>query len=249
MIHLCLVTLGLMLSTAYAEVGKVSRVIGSQDAYVMRQAEKLILFPDFLMEEGDEVFTQDSVVVIHLYPQSQMSLSKNTQIRITKNVIDISSEQEKVFSILDYVKGIVRLQITKDANQQIEQKVQAEGVAFAVRGTEFEVSRENEDFDLDVVEGEVEVTSPFVHTFVPEIVKANEGFRFNKRARKYQRRKFRMNLKETGFSSRSELRAKWKLKRQQRRAQGLKKGPKVDKAERQAQRLERKTKREKKKNK
>lgn len=238
--YLWLATFILLVSSSYGEVGKVSKVIGTNDAYIIRQSAKLSINPDFLIEEGDEVFSQDSVVVIHLYPQSQMSLSKNTHIKITKNLVEGSGEKEKAFSIIDYVKGIIRLQVTKDANQEIEQTVQADGVAFAVRGTEFEVSKEGEDFDLDVVEGEVEVSSPFVQTFVPEIVKANEGFRFNKKHRKFQRRKFRMKLKQTGFSSRSELREQWKQKRQQRKAN------KADRAERKANRRE---KRERKKNK
>ena len=247
--YLWLATFILLMSSSYGEVGKVSKIIGTNNAYILRHTEKINLTPDFLIEEGDEVFTQDTVVVIHLYPQSQMSLSKNTQVKITENIIDVSAEKEKAFSIIDYVKGIVRLQVTKDPNQEIEQKVQADGVAFAVRGTEFEVSKEGEDFDLDVVEGEVEVSSPYVNTFVPEIVKANEGFRFNKKARKFQRRKFRMKLKETGFSSRSELREHWKQKRQQRRIpkaenKTVKKSEK--KAEKKQNRLER---REKKKNK
>lgn len=205
----------LLISTAMAEVGKISKIIGTGDAYILRSSSKMNVAQDALLEEGDEIFTQDSVVVVHLYPQSQLSLSKNTHVKLSKSVIDESTETEKAFSIIDYVKGIIRLQVTKDPNQAIEQKVQADGVAFAVRGTEFEISQEGDDVDLDVVEGEVEVSSPHVQTFVPEIVKANEGFRFNKRARNFQRRKFKMRLKETGFTSRAEVREQWKKKRQE----------------------------------
>lgn len=215
---LWLASLLLISSTAMAEVGKISKIIGSQDAYILRNSSKINLSQASLLEEGDEIYTQNSVVVVHLYPQSQLSLSKNSQVKLSKSVIDESTDTEKAFSIIDYVKGIVRLQVTKDPGQEIDQKVQADGVAFAVRGTEFEISQEGEDIDLDVVEGEVEVSSPYVQTFVPEMVKANEGFRFNKRARNFQRRKFKMKMKETGFTSREEIRTKWKEKRQRLKA-------------------------------
>lgn len=201
-----------------AEVGKISRILGSNDTYILRQNEKIAGIVDASLEEGDEIVSQDSVVQIYLYPSTQLSLSKNTHIRITQNLIEESNEKDKAYSIIDYIKGLVRLQVTKAANQEIEQKVQANGVAFAVRGTEFEVSQDGEDVDLDVIEGEVEVSSPYVQTFVPEIVKANEGFKFNKRARQFERRKFRMKFKDyPRFASREEIRQKWREKKEERR--------------------------------
>lgn len=219
-----LLSLTLMISASIAEVGKVSKLVGNNDAYILRNNQKIAITLDALVEQGDELFTQDSVIVVYLYPTTQMSLAKNTQIKITESLIEGNGDKEKSFSIIDFVKGIVRLQVTKDENLEIEQKIVADGVAFAVRGTEFEVSSEGEDFDLDVIEGEVEVSSPYVQTFVPEMVKANEGFRFNKKAKNFQRRKFLAKFKNhPGFARKEEMREKWKQKRMEQKQNRLNK--------------------------
>ncbi len=212
----------LMISASFAEVGKISKLLVPGSAYISRNQEKITLAQDTLLEQGDELFTMDSVVVVYLYPSTQMSLSKNTQIKITESLIENSGDKEKSFSIINFVKGLVRLLVTKDDNLEIDQKIVADGVAFAVRGTEFEISKEGEDFDLDVIEGEVEVSSPYVQTFVPEMVKANEGFRFNKKARNFQRRKFAAKFKNhPGFARKEEMRERWKQKRMEQRQKRL----------------------------
>lgn len=204
----------ILITTSFAEVGKISKILGTGDAYIQRSHEKISIQENINLEQGDELFTEGSVIVVYLYPTTQISLSKNTQIKITESLIEGDGQKEKSFSVIEFIKGIVRLQVTKDENLEIDQKVVADGVAFAVRGTEFEVSQTGEDFDLDVLEGEVEVSSPYVQTFVPEIVKANEGFRFNKKARNFQRRKFGMKFKNhPGFARKEELKQKWKQKR------------------------------------
>ncbi len=212
----------LMINISLAEIGKVNKIVGPADAYILRNQNKIMVAPNTEIEEGDEIFSLESVLVIHLYPTTQMSLAKNTQIKISKNLIEETADKEKSFSIIEFVKGIVRLQVTKDDDLEIEQQVVADGVAFAVRGTEFEVSNENENFDLDVIEGEVEVSSPYVQTFVPEIVKANEGFRFNKKQRNFQKRKFGTKFKNhPGFAGREEIKAKRKQMRAERKQKRL----------------------------
>jgi hypothetical protein len=208
----------LLTNIAFAEVGKISKVLGSPDAFIMRGTQKIVLAADAKLEVGDEIFSQASVLLIHLYPTTQLSMAKQTQIKITKSLIDETSGTDRAFSIINFIKGLVRVQVVKENNLEVDQKIEADGVAFAVRGTEFEVSKDNEDFDLDVLEGEVEVTSPFVQTFVPEIVKANEGFKFNKKARKFERRKFRRKFKDApAFAGKDQLRKNWKQKRKTRR--------------------------------
>lgn len=215
---LWLISFALLITTSFAEVGKITKMAGSGDAYILRNQAKIAVTQDANLEQGDELFTQDSVLVVYLYPTTQISLAKNTQIKITENLIEGDGDKEKSFSVIDFIKGIIRLQVTKDENLEIEQKVVADGVAFAVRGTEFEVSKEGEDFDLDVVEGEVEVSSPFVQTFVPEIVKANEGFRFNKKKRNFERRKFGVKFKNhPAFARREEIKENNKQKRLERK--------------------------------
>ena len=203
-----------MISASMAEVGKISKTLGTGNAYLMRGKDKISLVQDSLIEQGDEIFTQDCVLQLHLYPTTQINLAKNSHIKITESLIEGEGSKEKSTSVIGFIKGLIRLQVTKDENLEINQKVVAEGVIFGVRGTEFEVSNENDDFELDVVEGEVEVSSPYVQTFVPEMVKANEGFRFNKKARKFERRKFRMKFANNpGFSKREDIRKMWQQKR------------------------------------
>jgi len=64
-------------------------------------------------------------------------------------------------------------------------------VSFSTEAGEFQVSLTNKrDVDLDVISGEVLVSSPHVHTFVPEIVKAKEGFRYKSNPPGFERRKY-----------------------------------------------------------
>lgn len=69
-------------------------------------------------------------------------------------------------------------------------------VSFSTEGGAFQVLlNPNKDVDLDVVSGEVLVASPHVHTFVPEIVKAKEGFRYKSNPPGFERRKYSIKIK------------------------------------------------------
>lgn len=214
----------LLVSISFAEVGKVSKILGTGDAYVVRNQQQMALGQDSDLEQGDEIHSRDSVLQLFIYPSIQISVSKQTQIKITKSLIEGDGEKEKSFSIINFIKGIIQLQVTKDENLEVDQKIEADGVVFGVRGTEFEVSQIGEDFDLDVIEGEVEVSSPYVQTFVPEIVKAREGFRFERRAKNFKRRKFIEKFKDhPKFARREEMREKWKARREQMKAKKIEK--------------------------
>ncbi len=186
----------LILNIAVAEVGKVNSIAGTNTAFILRNSNKINAVNDFPLEIGDEIHSSDSVVQIYIYPSTQISLSKNTQIKITDSLIEETDEKERAFSVIEFLKGAVRILVTKEADQEIDQRVKAVSVAFAVRGTEFEVSNENDDIDLDVIEGEVEASSPDIQTFVPEIIKAQEGFRYSRKAKRFERRKVRLKFKD-----------------------------------------------------
>lgn len=213
----------LLFGTALAEVGKVTKVVGETDSFLVRGSENIKISPDLMLELGDVIHSQNSYIVIHLYPATQMSLAKNTEIKISEHMIEENNDLEKTTSVIDFIKGIIRLQVTKDANQEINQKVQAERVAFGVRGTEFEVSLEdNQDVDLDVFEGEVEATSPDVHTFVPEIIKANEGFRFEKKKRSFSKRRFAPKFRNhPGFVEKKRINQEWRELKAKRKTDKL----------------------------
>lgn len=203
--------------SAFAEVGKFIKIEGAQDAVISRLKNKIKPELNGDIEEGDEIETNNSFLVLYLYPSTQIRLNKNSKIQITQALIEDSKVGEDNTSVIKLIKGIIRLQISKDVNQNINQQVTVGDVSFGVRGTEFEVSALSEDVDLDVFEGEVTVTSPHVQTFVPEVVKANEGFRYGGKKREFIRRKLRGDLKaDSGFMPKDVLRNKWKSLKDQR---------------------------------
>lgn len=209
---------------AWAEIGKVIKLVGDNDAYVVRANNKVTLSPDTKLELQDEIHSINTYVVIHLYPGTQMSLAKNTQVKLTESMIEDVNDLQRSSSIIDFIKGIIRVQVTKEANEEIDQKIQTEGVSFAVRGTEFEISlEENKDVDLDVFEGQVEVSSPYVQSFVPEYVKANEGFRFDRKKKNFSKRRFAPKFRNhPGFENPKKLKARWKTLKKDRKAKKAK---------------------------
>jgi hypothetical protein len=211
--------ISLFLSTSvFAEVGKFLKIEGERDAQILRASGNVVPVIDGDIEEGDEIVTNNSIVVFYLYPSTQILLNKNSKIQITQALIEESTVGEENTSVIKLIKGIIRLQINKDVNQKINQEVNVGVVSFGVRGTDFEVNAEAEDIDLDVFEGEVTVNSPHVQTFVPEVVKANEGFRYGRKKKEFIRRKFQPRLKNNpGFLAKENLRGRWKKLREERK--------------------------------
>lgn len=206
-----------LITFCWAEVGRVTEIYGQQSAYLLRSQEKINLKKDLELNVGDEIHSEDSVLNLLFHPTGQYRLSKNSTIKITQNLIQDLNDTEKSQTIIEFFKGMIRVQILSDDKLEIDHKIQTKDVAFAVRGTEFEVSQSGDDFDLDVVEGAVEVSSPHVQTFVPEIVKANEGFRFNRKNRSFKRRQFKLkNTENPRFLAREEIRKQRRENRQKR---------------------------------
>lgn len=206
------------LSMAHAQVGEIISIKGGADAYLTRSGGKNELTEGFQLEVGDTLRTESSHVVLVLYPKIQMSLVKGTEITITSHMVDEAGEAPKTNSLIELIKGLIRIQVNREGNEEVQQKVNSQNVAFTVRGTEYEVSATADDAELDVFEGEVEVTSPDVQTFVPEIVKRNEGFRFMKKQKSFMRRALKERNKEARFLRKEELRNRWKLKKEDRKA-------------------------------
>lgn len=202
-----------LMSFSFAQVGEILSLKGNQDAFLTRGSEKIMLSTGTLLEVGDQIHTEHSHVVLVLYPKIQMSVAVGSQLNISSHLVEEAGATEKTESVVGLVRGLIRIQVTRDENEEVQQKVEANGVAFAVRGTEYEVSSNDDDAELDVMEGEVEVSSPYVQTFVPEIVKPNEGFKFERKARKFNRRAMRQRLKESHFLERQEIRRLWKTDR------------------------------------
>jgi hypothetical protein len=190
----------LNLNQAFAEVGRVIKLCDAHDAYINRAKNKIVLSPGLKLEPGDEVLTKNSRLVFYVHPGFQISMNKNSQILIKSN------------SVLDFKQGMIRIQGQPEGAEKLEQTINAPDVSFTVSGTEFEVAIESRKVNLDVVTGSVEVRSPHVHTFVPEIVKANEGFTFNRIKKNFSRRKFSPSLKKSEFENIEKLEKEWKEK-------------------------------------
>ncbi len=200
------------LSMAHAQVGEILSLKGTQDAWISRSGSRINIAEGVTLETGDSIHTENAHVTFILYPKIQMSLVKGTEITISRHLIE-ESTTEKSTSLIELIKGLIRVQVTKDGTEEVDHKIDARGVTFSVRGTEFEVSSTDEDAELDVFEGEVEVSSPYVQTFVPEIVKPNEGFRFERKERKFARRALKERNREARFIRKEEMRQRWKNKK------------------------------------
>ncbi len=199
---------------SYGEIGIVTKIQGIKDSFVLRNSQKIPLEENFILEKGDEIVSENSYVVILIHPATQLSLSKKTKMILSEATIEESGETSYVSSALELIKGMIRAQVIKDTNIQVDQKILTGNVSFAVRGTEFEVSNLDDDVDLDVIEGAVEVSSPEVHSFVPEIVKSNEGLKFKRKAARFERRKFALRFKDhPGFFGREKMRDIWRNKK------------------------------------
>lgn len=211
-------------TSAYPCVGTILKIHGTNNGFIQRGDEKVQIAADIPLELNDSISSMDSHIVLHVFPGTQISLAKNTELKISQHLLEENKKLAKSFSVIDFIKGLIRVQVAREAGEELEQKIQAKDVSFAVRGTEFEVSYSDLDVDLDVMEGEVVVSSPHIHSFVPEVVKANEGFRFNRKQKVFARRKFSPKFNNhPGFLKREKLLEKWKLKKERLNKLGKKK--------------------------
>lgn len=206
-----------MTTSLFAESGKVLKTIGS-DTFLRRDGTESVLEADKILQQGDEIVTGKGSALLLLYPATQISLSPDTHIKISEHTIEQMEVKERAVSVIGFLKGFIKVMVTKDADQEVDQRYDAKDVSFGVRGTEFELSENDEGVDLDVSEGVIEVSSPHVQSFVPEIVKANEGLQFSKKRKNFLRRKFAPKFKDRSlFKDKKELLKEWKAKKKVRK--------------------------------
>lgn len=197
---------------SYAGAGKVINLIGS-DSFLLRGENRIPLKLDLDLELADKIYSENCIVVLYISPSSQLSLSKNSEIQITESLLKEGEALTKSESIIDLIKGLIRLQVIKGPEIEMSQTIRTKDVSFGVRGTDFEVKLEDEDVHLDVYEGEVEVTSPYVNTFVPYIVKRAEGFRYGRKKQLFEKKKFSPRFNNAGFKKKDEIRKRWQNRR------------------------------------
>lgn len=157
--------------------GKIVGVLGKSDSILTREDKKISIKKNLVTELNDKIQTNNASVTVALHPKNELIINNNSEVKFADK------------DVLDFIKGAIWLSL-KD-----EMKVQAEGVSFTAKNAEFEVSEGKDSIDLDVIRGEVTVSSPYVQTFVPEIVKAREGFSFGKTKKSFNRRKLSLKIK------------------------------------------------------
>lgn len=121
------------------------------------------------------------MVIMNSAFSSEILRLKDAHIVVGENSeIKVINQQE-----VRILKGHIQVKTKK------KMTVLNDDVSFSTESGEFRVSlNDNKDVDLDVASGEVLVSSPHVHTFVPEIVKAKEGFRYKSTPPGFERRKY-----------------------------------------------------------
>ena len=72
----------LLSATVFAEVGKFLKVEGAGDAQIIRSSGNVGPVVNGDIEEGDDIETKDSILVLYLYPSTQIRLTKNSKIQI-----------------------------------------------------------------------------------------------------------------------------------------------------------------------
>lgn len=121
----------------------------------------------------EKIYSEKKPLSLKLDSGQTVTLAPHSQIKVSGK------------TTVDFIQGRILIESSSDF------KVQTDGVSFTTEKGTFEVSQTtSKDIDLDVISGEVEVSSPHVHTFVPEIVKASEGFRYTTKEPGFARRPF-----------------------------------------------------------
>lgn len=126
--------------------------------------------------------TKNATMVFKLNKDAKVGLGKNSKVKI----IDAST--------IELVRGHLRLKSSKNY------RVVAPLVTFTTEKGEFETAiLSKSEVELNVYVGEVEASSPLIQTFVPEIIKAKEGFVFSSKKKTYTRKKFSPKLNKLTF--------------------------------------------------
>lgn len=174
----------------YAEVGRVLAVKGV-GAQLIRKGKSSSLGKLKEIRPGDVVQTSASKILLVLYPSTQISLAEGSRLIIKEQTFQNSKGQERIQGSIEFLKGSGRFLVYKDTKQDVEFRVETEGVVFSVRGTEFEVALgEKGGIDLNVLTGQVEASSPYVQSFVPEMIKTKESIHFDLKKKIFVKRNY-----------------------------------------------------------
>lgn len=77
---LLFIFLSLVSSSDFADIGRVIKVLGDSSAYLMRNNDKRDLAAEMVLEQGDEIHSEKSYIVLQLYPSTQMIRDLKTEL-------------------------------------------------------------------------------------------------------------------------------------------------------------------------
>lgn len=226
----------------YSEVGIVNRVIG-EDAVIVRENGNQIISEGTLLEEGDEIQTNNSTILFQIYPATQVTLSKESYFLVDEHDFEISENKENSKLIVTFLKGKLKILVDKlSESDTTEQIINTKSASFAVRGTEFEILEDDEGTSIDVNEGKVEARTELerIDLFKEESVRVQRGSKGRLRERVLRGRKFSKERWSFGFIDRNRVKERWKSRRFELRE----KFKKNDRGERLKKREERQKRRE-----
>lgn len=202
----------LLSNLALADAGKILKISDTKKAYLTRGKEKLPLSQGMVVQMGDKISSENGMVLVQIYPGSQLGLLNKTEVTISDFQITQSNETKRAYSLIDLHQGTVRGLVGADQNLEVEQKINTEGASLAISNGEFEATlKKTGDVDLNVVQGEVLVSSPFIQSFVPEIVKSKQGLSFMRKKKAFAKKRFSpLFKKHPKFEDTKALLESWK---------------------------------------
>ncbi|MFA6237948.1 MAG: FecR domain-containing protein [Bacteriovorax sp.] len=138
-----------------AEVGIITKVIGG-DAVIFRDDKTILVYQNTELEEGDRIETNNSVVLLQVYPGTQINLSAKSDFTIIEHDVEFEGVNEDSAITFGFLRGKLKILVDKLLDSDsTSQTIKTKTVALAVRGTEFEVEENDEGTSVDVTEGKV----------------------------------------------------------------------------------------------
>jgi hypothetical protein len=175
-LFLCLI---ILTQTSFGQVGKI--LTGSQsESYILRDTLIVKISNNFKLKTGDEIVVKINPILIKIYPNTQIALSRNSSFKVVSFKSVIRNNKKVFTSLLELKSGTLATNIKVKANEVVNLRIKTKEVEFIFSNGQYEISNYGQGTDLHVMKGEVEVRSPHVQTFVPEIIKSGEGFRYTK---------------------------------------------------------------------
>jgi hypothetical protein len=175
-LFLCLI---ILTQASFGQAGKI--LTGSQsESYILRDTLVVKISDNLKLKPGDEIVVKNNPILTKINPNTQIALSHNSSVKVV-SFKSFKKNNKKVFtSLLELKSGTLLTNIKVKANEVVNHRIKTEEVEFIFSKGQFEISNYGTGTDLHVMKGEVEVRSPKVQTFVPEIIKSGEGFRYTK---------------------------------------------------------------------